>query len=68
MNIDLSTPTDKLMFHVVAAMAEFEREMIRERVRAGMENARRKGTRLGRKPVPPVDRDKIIALLEKDPS
>lgn len=32
-NIDLSTPTGKLMFHVIASMAEFEREMIKERVR-----------------------------------
>lgn len=67
-NIDLSTPTGKLMFHVIASMAEFEREMIKERVRAGLENAKRKGKRLGRKPIPPMDRDKIIAMFEKDPS
>jgi len=66
--IDLSTPTGKLMFHMIAAMAEFEREMIGERVRAGLVNARRKGKKLGRKPVPQMDKDKIIALLEKDSS
>jgi DNA invertase Pin-like site-specific DNA recombinase len=37
------------MFHVVAAMPEFERELIRERVRAGLANARSKGVRLGRR-------------------
>ena len=37
------------MFHVVAAMAEFERELIRERVRAGLANARAKGVTLGRR-------------------
>ena len=48
-NLDLSTPSGRLMFHVVAAMAEFERELIRERVRAGLANARAKGKRLGRR-------------------
>ena len=50
-NLDLSTPSGRLMFHVVAAMAEFERELIRERVRAGLANARPKGKRLGRRRV-----------------
>ena len=50
--IDLSTPSGRLMFHVVAAMAEFERELIRERVRSGLANARAKGKRLGRRRVP----------------
>ena len=48
-NLDLSTPSGRLMFHVVAAMAEFERELIREPVRAGLANARSKGVRLGRR-------------------
>ena len=56
------------MFHIIGAMAEFERELIRERVKAGLENAKRKGKRLGRKPIPPVDRDKITILFEKDSS
>jgi DNA invertase Pin-like site-specific DNA recombinase len=37
--IDLTTPTGKLMFHIIAAMTEFERELIRERVKAGVANA-----------------------------
>ena len=47
-NLDLSTPSGRLMFHVIGAMAEFERSLIQERVRAGLRNARAKGTRLGR--------------------
>ena len=47
-NIDMSTPAGRLMFHMLAAMAEFERELIRERVRNGMRNAKAKGKRLGR--------------------
>jgi DNA invertase Pin-like site-specific DNA recombinase len=48
---DLTTPAGRLMFGVVAAMAEFERDLIRERVKAGMANAKAKGHRVGRKPV-----------------
>jgi len=40
---DLTTPSGRLQFHIVAAMAEFERELIRERTRAGISNARAKG-------------------------
>ena len=47
-NLDLSTPSGRLMFQVIAAMGEFERELIRERVRSGMRNARDKGARIGR--------------------
>ena len=46
--IDTSTPTGKLMFTVLAAVAEFERETIIERINTGLETARRKGVRLGR--------------------
>lgn len=49
--IDTSTPTGKLVFTVVAALAEFERELIRERVRAGMSAAKRRGVQIGRKPI-----------------
>ena len=56
------------MFHIIGAMAEFERELIAERVRAGIENARRKGKRLGRKPTAPIDIEKIIQLRQEDPS
>jgi DNA invertase Pin-like site-specific DNA recombinase len=47
-NLDLSTPSGRLMFQIIGAMAEFERALIQERVRAGIRNARAKGKRLGR--------------------
>jgi DNA invertase Pin-like site-specific DNA recombinase len=49
-NLDLSTPSGPLMFQIIGAMAEFERALIQERVRAGIRNARAKGTRIGRPP------------------
>src|SRR5208337_5577981 len=54
-NLDLTTPAGRMMFHVIGAMAEFERELIRERVRAGLAHARSKGQKLGR---PRVRRDR----------
>jgi DNA invertase Pin-like site-specific DNA recombinase len=47
-NLDLSTPAGRLMFQIIGAMAEFERALIQERVRAGLRNARAKGKHLGR--------------------
>ena len=49
-NLDLSTPSGRLMFQIIGAMAEFERSLIVERVKAGMRNARTKGKRIGRPP------------------
>ena len=46
--VDTSTPAGKMLFSVIGAMAEFERELIRERVAAGLARARAKGVRLGR--------------------
>ena len=47
-SLDLSTPAGKLMFHMIAAMAEFERDLIRERTRAGVAFARSRGKHIGR--------------------
>ncbi|MGH9551888.1 MAG: recombinase family protein [Terriglobales bacterium] len=47
-NLDLTTPAGRLMFQIIGAMAEFERALIQERVKAGLRNARAKGRRLGR--------------------
>lgn len=60
-NIDLTTPSGRLMLHLIAAMAEFERALIQERVRAGLQNAKRKGKRLGRRPVT-VDTATVASL------
>lgn len=47
-NLDLSTPSGRLMFQLIGAMAEFERALIQERVKAGLRHAKAKGKRLGR--------------------
>ncbi len=60
-NLDLSTPSGRLMFQIIGAMAEFERALIQERVRAGIRNARAKGKRLGR-PRVLVDASRVAAL------
>jgi DNA invertase Pin-like site-specific DNA recombinase len=46
--IDTSTPMGRAMFHIAGAFAELEREIIRERVKAGLANAKRRGRRVGR--------------------
>lgn len=61
-SIDLTTPTGMLMLHLLGAFSEFERALIQERVKAGIANARRKGKRIGRPGIAPVDRDAVIDL------
>jgi DNA invertase Pin-like site-specific DNA recombinase len=63
-SLDLSTPSGRLMFQIIGAMAEFERSLIQERVRAGLANAKRKGQMLGR-PKRAVDREQILQLREQ---
>jgi len=60
-SIDLSTAQGRLMFSLLSAMSEFERELICERVKSGMANARRKGKQIGR-PAMDVDRGQIVAM------
>jgi DNA invertase Pin-like site-specific DNA recombinase len=59
--MDTTTPAGKMVFTVLAAVAELERSLIVERVRAGLRNARAKGKRLGR-PRVTVDAVKISRL------
>jgi DNA invertase Pin-like site-specific DNA recombinase len=66
-NLDLSTPSGRLMFQIIGAMAEFERALIQERVRAGLRNARAKGRRLGR-PRVIVDASTIATLRARGDS
>jgi len=58
-NLDLSTASGRLMFNIIGAMAEFERALIQERVKAGIRNARAKGKRIGRP-------RKLVDVLELD--
>jgi DNA invertase Pin-like site-specific DNA recombinase len=60
-NLDLTTPSGRLMFQIIGAMAEFERALIQERVKAGLDNARRTGKQLGR-PRRVVDLDEIARM------
>jgi DNA invertase Pin-like site-specific DNA recombinase len=59
--VDTSTPTGKMVFTVLGAVAELERSLIVERVRAGLRNAKAKGKSLGR-PRVTVDSARIAAL------
>ena len=63
-NLDLSTPSGRLMFQIIGAMAEFERSLIQERVRAGLRNAKLKGKTLGR-PRRIVNGDEMTRLREQ---
>ena len=60
-NIDTSSPLGQALFTIVSAVAQLERDLIRERVRAGLRNAKLKGKTLGRPPLT-VDRDRIARL------
>jgi putative DNA-invertase from lambdoid prophage Rac len=62
--IDATTPAGKLQMHILGAIAEFERERIRERVLAGLQRARAQGRRLGRPLArPPIDGLRRVAGL-----
>jgi DNA invertase Pin-like site-specific DNA recombinase len=59
--VDTSTPAGKIVFTVLGAVAELERSLICERVRAGLRNARAKGKKLGR-PRKDLDPKRVVAL------
>ena len=60
-NIDTSSATGKLIFNIFASLAEFERDIISERTRAGLEAARARGNKPGRKF---TDTDKVAMALK----
>jgi DNA invertase Pin-like site-specific DNA recombinase len=60
--IDTTTPMGRLFFHVIGSFAEFERDVIVERVRAGLANARAKGKRLGRPIQDPAAEQRVLTL------
>jgi putative DNA-invertase from lambdoid prophage Rac len=64
LDTDQNNPTSRLLLHILASVAEFEREMIRERVKAGMSAARAKGIKCGR-PIAIFDRSKVLALRKR---
>lgn len=59
-NLDMTTAAGRLMTQIIGAFAEFEASIIKERVRAGLANAKAKGVRLGRRST--IDPHSIAAL------
>src|SRR6185312_13540730 len=63
-NVDTGGPLGRAMIVIIGAIAELERNLIRERVRAGMRRARLEGIRIGRRPLD-LDQQAIIAARER---
>lgn len=61
--LDLTTPSGRAMAGLLAVFAEFEREILRERVRAGLAHARESGKRLGRPPTAALNTNKVRKLF-----
>ena len=66
MQIDTTTPTGKLQFNLFAAIAQFEREVMLERQRVGIEKAKAEGKYKGRKPISEEKKQKILDLLAEN--
>jgi DNA invertase Pin-like site-specific DNA recombinase len=64
---DTTTPQGKLLFGIMASLAEFERSLIAERVKAGMQRAKAQGKHTGRPALPSLTRAKIQELLRQQP-
>jgi len=64
LDTDASNPTSRLLLHILAAVAEFERELIKERVSAGLKHAKTKGVRIGR-PRRVFDRQRALDMREQ---
>lgn len=62
-SIDTTTPSGKLVFHIFGALAEFERNLIRERTRAGLDAARARGRKGGRRKAIPRERRELAVQL-----
>lgn len=63
--LDTSTPSGRMMFQMVGVFSEFERSMISERVKLGLERVRSKGTKLGRPTkIDEVTKVKIWSLID----
>jgi len=64
LDTDKNNPTSRLLLHIIGAVAEFERDLIRERVGSGMREAARQGKHCGR-PKPVWDRNRAVQLHAK---
>ena len=59
--LDTTTPMGRMIFQVTGAFAEFERSVIKERIHAGLDRARRQGTRSGK----PIGRPRVVTKVER---
>jgi DNA invertase Pin-like site-specific DNA recombinase len=66
-DIDTSSPSGKLVFHIFGALSEFERDLLRERTKAGLDAARRRGRVGGRKTVMTPNKLATAKKLYEDP-
>ena len=66
--IDTTTPAGRLTFHLFAALAQFEADVVRDRTRAGLDAARRRGTKLGRPPSLSPQQVEMARTLMANPS
>lgn len=64
-NIDTTTSTGKLVFHIFAALAEFERDLIVDRTKAGLDAARERGSRPGRRPSLSPDQVTVVRDMHR---
>ncbi|MEL7803343.1 recombinase family protein [Sulfitobacter pontiacus] len=66
-DIDTTTPAGRLVFHVFASIAQFERERISERTREGLASARKRGRIGGRPPaLSPAQKDEVRRMRDED--
>jgi len=63
--VDTTTPSGRLLFHMVGAVAQFERDLIAERVRAGIAHAKAIGKRIGRPPAA-IDVEQVRSLRDQN--
>ena len=63
-NIDTSSPLGQAMFTMISAMAQLERDLIVERIKSGMDNAKKNGKKLGRPSVSIQDDEKELILAD----
>jgi DNA invertase Pin-like site-specific DNA recombinase len=65
-NVDTTTSTGRLVFHIFAALAEFERDLIVDRTKAGLAAARERGSKPGRKPSLNADQIAVVRRMHTE--
>ncbi|MDH5580321.1 MAG: recombinase family protein [Candidatus Heimdallarchaeota archaeon] len=63
--LDFTTATGRAMAGLLSVFSEFERDLLRERIRAGLDLAKKKGVRIGRPPISKSKKQKVIRLFDK---